>query len=341
MRKSSLLAVFVVLSLSAPAALADSTGAFASPTSCASTVGAGDRLQKSEGKLRLVSWNIRWFPVGGTGSDAVPTDLAWLACALTWMDADIVALQEIQATPAADTAWAEVTRVLDAATGGRWVVNLSHCGPQDAQHVGFLWDETRVTLSEARDEWRLNGAAGSENDPCAGNLRPGRMAYVRSKGGLDFHLASVHLDSGRTSRDYGHRRTVIGRLDQIDAVLRSTDTDIVIAGDFNTMGTDPGAGGPADSAAEIGELRASAAKEGSGYRLLSDSVDCTLLYRGQCSALDHVLVSAPMMEAAGAKAVSLGYCALPPATRERGAKVAAALSDHCPVAVDLDDRDTD
>jgi hypothetical protein len=70
--------------------------------------------------------------------------------------------------------------------------------------VGFLWKGARVALLQRTDVWELNGAA--TDNACARNLRPGRYAWAKTPMGVDFHLLSVHLDSGRTSRDYTNRR---------------------------------------------------------------------------------------------------------------------------------------
>jgi hypothetical protein len=53
----------------------------------------------------------------------------------------------------------------------------------------------------------MNGVATTPAaNACAGNLRPGRYPWAKSPIGVDFHLLSVHFDSGTTTRDYGHRR---------------------------------------------------------------------------------------------------------------------------------------
>ena len=195
----------------------DTGGVFTSREACEEAVWAGRRLgDPGEAYLRVASWNVRWFPVGDPRRPGKETDLAWLSCALAYLRPDIVALQEILATREADVAWAAVTDGLEAFLGGDWRVDLQACGSEEMQHVGFLYNAERVTLEAPFDAWQMNGAAQGEGDPCAGNLRPGRAAYVRSvAGGADFYIVAVHSDSGTQARDFDHRQAAIGRLDAL------------------------------------------------------------------------------------------------------------------------------
>jgi hypothetical protein len=94
------------------------------------------------------------------------TDLAWLSCAIAWMNADIIALQEIRDTAEAKQAWESVLDGLEAYTGSEWAVDLQDCGALSVQHVGFLWNTDRLTLSDADDrchrEKAISGAAFSK-----------------------------------------------------------------------------------------------------------------------------------------------------------------------------------
>jgi hypothetical protein len=216
---------------------------------CEEVVQAGGRLAREiPGTLRAGAWNVRWFPRGCSSGESCPenaTDLDWLACTVAWMDVDLLAVEEILETPAAVQAMTQVRGRLDALTGGSWQTDLSDCGPPGAQHLGFLWNSRRVTLGDQADSCELNGAAtpGPSCDACAGNLRPGRYARVRSarNGGADFHVAAVHFDSGKNDGDYDHRRIATEQISLVSSggtpVLES-DGDLVILGDINTMGRD-------------------------------------------------------------------------------------------------------
>ena len=88
-------------------------------------------------------------------------------------------------------------------------------------------------------------------NPCANNLRPGRSAYVRAlDGGADFHIIAVHSDSGTSPRDFDHRQTALRRPDDLFAALGQDvpDADVIVLGDFNTMGAE-GRTGPVEETA--------------------------------------------------------------------------------------------
>jgi exonuclease III len=70
--------------------------------------------------------------------------------------------------------------------------------------------------------------------------------------------------------------------------------------------------------------------------------NCTEYFEGKGGTLDHVVVSVGMQEVAATARVT-GYCALAGCADLPGAMPAASerLSDHCPVVVDIQDRDRD
>ena len=196
--------------------------------------------------LRVGTWNIRWFPLGCPAQEDCPenaTNVAWLACAIAWMDLDLLSLNEILDTQAGRARLADLKNQLRARTGVRWASDLNRCGPASAQHVGFLWKTSRVRLDRFADIPEMNGAfvPGMSPDACAENLRPGRYARVRStaSGGVTLNAVSVHFDSGVADRDYQNRRTAVARIASLSLRGRpivELDRDILVLGDFNTMG---------------------------------------------------------------------------------------------------------
>lgn len=64
-----------------------------------------------------------------------------------------MATEEIRSTGKADAAWAAVTDGISGYIGGDWRVDLQGSGGELTQHVGFLWNAERVTLSDAEDIW--------------------------------------------------------------------------------------------------------------------------------------------------------------------------------------------
>jgi endonuclease/exonuclease/phosphatase family metal-dependent hydrolase len=318
---------------------------WASPEGCQQVVASGGRMAPANpALLRIGTWNIRWFPRGCPSNQACPdltTDIPWLACTIAWMNVDLLALQEILTTPDAEFSLNALRAELERLTGGSWQVDLHACGSPSTQHVGFLWKGARVALLQLTDVWELNGAAtGATANACAGNLRPGRYAWAKTPMGVDFHILSVHFDSGTTDRDYKNRRQATQRIDAItigNTAILHLDQDALVLGDFNTMGRqDP----PPVSAQE--ELAVFDTELAPGFRRLPMTPNCTEYFEGKAGALDHIVASTGMQEMAATARVT-GYCALAGCAPIAGAMPAAAerLSDHCPVVVEIQDRDLD
>ena len=316
-----------------------------SPESCKQTISQGKRMPKSTADaLRIATWNIRWFPRGCSPSQSCEentTDIDWLACTIAWMNIDVLAVQEILDSVPARVQLATLTDELNALTGGSWENDLHDCGPPKSQHVGFLWNSKRVTLENPSDLAQMNGASRGRN-ACASNLRPGRYAHVKSKkpNGADFHLISVHFDSGVSDRDFQNRRRASSRIPliRVDGTpITELDRDVIVAGDFNTMGRKDA---PAVFAAD--EIGMFDREIGPGFKRLPVAPFCTEYYKKKPGTLDHFVVSEEMREASVEARVS-GYCAVSLCKPIRGAMPSAyeKLSDHCPVLVDVRDEDLD
>jgi hypothetical protein len=114
---------------------------------------------------------------------------------------------------------------------------------------------------------------------------------------------------------------------------------VIVLGDFNTMGVERGVNG----AQEIAVFRSSLATEVPGFRALIPKLECSEYFEGRCGLLDHIVITRDMVEADNAAAVVSGYCAMLDGQPFGDAELAAyqKLSDHCPVFVDIEDRDRD
>jgi hypothetical protein len=270
-----------------------------SPEGCQQVMASGGRMVPANaGMLRVGTWNIRWFPRGCPSTEACPekaTDIPWLACTIAWMHVDVLALQEMLATPDAEFSLNGLRTELDRLTGGSWQVDLQACGGASAQHVGFLWKGARVALLQLTDAWELNDAATSPTDTvCAGNLRPGRYAFANTPIEVDFHILSVHFDSGTTNRDYDHRRQAAQRLGQIsigNTPILQLDRDVVVLGDYHTMGRHDA---PPISAQE--ELAVFDGELTPGFRRLPAAPACSEYHERKAGLLDHVVASTGMQE---------------------------------------------
>lgn len=323
----------------APVAVDRAAEVWGSPEGCTAAFEAGDRMPADDpDALRVAAWNIRWFPLGchpGEECEENATDIDWLACTIAWMDLDLLGVQEIlDDSEAID----ELRTELDRLTGGSWDIDLQDCGDSDFQRVGFLWNSDRVELELPMDVWEANGRALSADEPCWDRLRPGRYARAKSttENGVDFQVLSVHLDSGVNDRDFQTRRVAIDRLDEIqigDQSIFDIEQDIVILGDFNTMGT-------RDIRASL-EIRDFPNELAPDLRLATNRPACTEYYEGRGGTLDYAVVSKKMQEAA-ANARVTGYCAVENCAPLPSMPAAfETLSDHCPVVFEIRDEDDD
>jgi hypothetical protein len=150
----------------------------------------------------------------------------------------------------------------------------------------------------------------------------------------------VHFDSGTEGRDYEHRRQATRRLDDImigTTPILELDRDVLGLGDDNTMGREdaPPISAPQELAVFDGELAP-------GFRRLAMPPNGTEYFEGKAGTLDHLVASTGRQEVAPTACVT-GYCAVASCATITGALPAAAerLSDHCPVVVEIQDRDLD
>ena len=135
------------------------------------------------------------------------------------------------------------------------------------------------------------------------------------------------------------RHRALNRIDRVAPALAKLDPDIIILGDFNTMG----AGDRRSQRYELKALRRLAAKEAPGFDVLPVFPACTHYFKGRGGELDHVLVAKAMREVVPRAARVSGYCARTQCQRIVGEYPLAyrRLSDHCPVIIDVIDQDDD
>jgi len=307
---------------------------------CLSELAARPR-EREPGVVRFMSFNLRWFPDGIPGKRAGDhaTDIEWLACALAASQVDAVLLQEIKTTERARRELAALAAALNRHTGGNFEARLDPCPIETSQHVGVLYDASRARASHFQVYPGLN----PHGDPCKDQLRPGFGGYFEFPGGLDLHVISVHFKSGENRRDHELRLRSLAGLG--GALAQATnarfDDDIVVGGDLNTMGCAHCS--PAISAAQEIELFRTRLAEGpSSWTLVGTEPSCSEYHAGAGVLLDHFVVSPSLVRTAQPESQVAGYCAdlgcgsfasrNPPAAYR-------SLSDHCPVVLELLDRD--
>ena len=305
---------------------------------CLQVVDTGGRMAVSSSTtLRVGTWNIRWFPYGHNPDRArgsyETTDLPWLICTL--------AVQENLDTPAVRRTWQTVLKSLADDTGDVWQWTPQPCGKSKSHKIGLLWNSSRVTITQVKSLWQFNVRARSDQTPCEGRLRPGHYGYVQSRheSGADFHLIALHLKSGPTVSAVEARQRALNRIDQTVRQFLATDHDVVILGDFNTMG----AGDNASRKSELKYVRRMVTKEKPGFQDLPLKPPCSHYFRGRGGWLDHIMVNTDMAEVHTKSARVTGYCVQSACRRIQGDYPAAyqRLSDHCPVVMTIENQDRD
>jgi endonuclease/exonuclease/phosphatase family metal-dependent hydrolase len=318
---------------------------WSSREACEKLVLRGVRAERTEGRLRVGTWNIRWFPDGRPGKRAqsAGTDLAWLGCAIAWMNLDVLVVQEFKLHAAAREKLAQLLALLDHHGPGKWRAHFDDCPNAPGQHVGILFNERRV----AARAFQTLASVNPHGSPCQDQLRPGFGAYLRSAGGLDLHVISVHLKSGSERRAISLRQRSWDGL--FEAYRQSNtqvrDTDVIFAGDFNSMGCRHCS--PAiDPSGELAEFDKRLGTLLEPFRRVPARPSCSHYFGSQPTLLDHFVANERMRELPKTRLAEVsGDCAERGgeelARGERRGPVSEALSDHCPVLLELDDTDLD
>jgi endonuclease/exonuclease/phosphatase family metal-dependent hydrolase len=208
--------------------------------------------------------------------------------------------------------------------------------------VGILFDSRRVRASEAVTYAEMN----PYGEACKNQLRPGLGAHFSFAGGLDLHVVSVHLKSGGERRSLDLRARSLANFPAVVSRTQAqvNDEDVLVMGDFNSMGCSHCS--PSVTAdAERASLDAELERMAPAMSLVSPASQCSEYHRGSGTLLDIMAVTKSMQETAStAKLRVSGVCGelrCAPLPNRATPSALAELSDHCPVYVDLTDRDLD
>lgn len=318
-------------------ARADGGGAasvWSSPGACEAALGAGAKNpRQSPDALRVGTWNVRFFPDGAPpGSAPRPTDTAWLACTLAWLDADVFVLEEIMAPERSAAPLAALAGALSSRTGGDWRSAVDACsrGP-NGLHVAFLYDAKRVALDDFEVVAWDGGGAGA----CGAGRRSAFTARATPNLGAPVRLVGVHAKSGADATSFASRDAALAALPSVLASIgAASPAHVLVAGDFNTMGCET-CDTPVTAPEEIGRLDARLPP--AGLRRVAPGAACSYLDPIRPGLLDHVLLSSELARSSSPTAWTAGFCvdlACDPAgAREHPAY--GALSDHCPLLVNV------
>ena len=318
--------------------------AWASSAACQAALGTTRPLRRP-GVARIGTWNVRWFPDGSPGHGPPKsggTDVGWLACALASLDLDVLAVQEFKSNERARMRLGELCAELGRVGGGRWRAALDDCPNVDGQHVGLLYNEERV---QAR-AWHTFATLNPSRVKCQHQLRPGLGAYFVFPGGLDLYLVSVHHKSGSARRDLELRESTLGGFAAAEAEARAlvSDQDLVFLGDFNPMGCRH-CSPPVSAETELAALAASGRSLPVPLELVGMDAPCTEISSEGGGRLDQVLLSQSLRPLLGGRQAHVGGVCEGDGCRTERARTHSPpverLSDHCPVVLELDDRDLD
>jgi endonuclease/exonuclease/phosphatase family metal-dependent hydrolase len=293
--------------------------------------------------VRIASWNVRWFPDSTqrpTGEAG--TDVHGVSCMIAQLGAPVVALQEIRDHALARAKRGQLLESLNQHTGGDWQLELDRCPTTEEtdSHLAFLFDATRVAADSFHTAAELNPRGA-----CEKQAHPGFGGYFRFAGGFDVQVLNVHMMWGTDQPSLSLRRHARASIaESISRVAEAVhDGDVVVLGDFNTNGC-TSCSETLEPTAEVEEARNALERGRPALLLALNELTCTEYDGGTPLPLDHIAVSAGMLELPRNAPVGVfGICAelgcLPltggaPAFHQR-------LSDHCPIAIELIDRDWD
>ncbi len=234
--------------------------------------------------LRIVSWNVRNFPLDERPQDrnlgySRRTNICDLQEAIAGLDAHLLGLQEVNDTR-------RFPPILRRAYPDRTMgIRFSAGGGRHGQHLAIAWDVDALEL--------LDEPVDVDVTVFEPGMRPAFAAHFRSRrqSGIDFTVIVVHHESG--PKNFGDRRKQNRALAEwIDTwVAEINDPDVVLLGDFNTTGSPRGG--------IKGELQSmDAILGGAGLRRLPNAIGCSSYWEGggrrdgvqKASLLDHVFL---------------------------------------------------
>ena len=263
---------------------------------------------RSERPPRIATFNIERF-----GAPEKRTDDTRLVALLDSLDADVLAVQEIEDPR-------RLARVVER-LGRRYA--LSQCGGASGMRVGFVYDPARVELESVREYPELDPRG---EGACTRGERPGLVGRFSSASGR-FALLAVHL-AARGDEEFANKRRAQWR--RAIEIVSSLDVPAAILGDTNSTGWLDDKYG--ERSFIEGLLRAA------NLRLVTGELGCSEYWehdgRLEPSLLDHIAVTAGFP--ARAAAVH-GYCAQLACRAIDAARAPddyRAISDHCPVTAE-------
>jgi len=236
----------------------------------------------------------------------------------------VLAVQEFKTSARAGESLRQVLDQLNAFTDGSWHAVFDECPQKDVQHVGVMWNSARVKASDARTLGELN----PHGLPCKDALRPGLQVALQWVHRTPLLFSSVHFKSGSQARSFGLRSRTF------EALVSAVDWkgSVIVAGDFNTMGCRACA---VEMDAMTERRQRAEVLKGKGISLVPAEAGCSLYYRGAPQLLDGFALSADLK---AATVTTAGICGDAHCATRRGleqSQATRALSDHCPLVLEI------
>ncbi len=218
------------------------------------------------GELRIVNFNIRNFPLDERPENPAlgfsrRTNICDLEAVLEGLDAHVLGLAEI-----CDTR--RFPPILRRSSDDRPMrIRFARDGGRGGQHVAVAWDGSVLDLVEEPVE--IAEVVVKEG------LRPALAVRLRSVSSpeVDFTVVQVHLDSGRDDFEVRILQVEILAAWARAWIARTGDSDLVLQGDFNTMGSR--FIGAAEELARVDEILA-----GAGLERVVNASGCTEYWEG-------------------------------------------------------------
>jgi endonuclease/exonuclease/phosphatase family metal-dependent hydrolase len=284
----------------------------------------------STASLRVASYNIRNFDYDERSH--VSTNKEYLYTTLTEVNADLLAVQEINQTET-------FKRFVESKFQKRYGVSLTECGGAHGQKLGFVYDKRKLSLVSFEQDLRTSNPGQRNNLPCNDGSRPLAIAKFKMLDtNQDLIAISVHLKSGGAPKSVAKRFQQISIIASVVADYKKMGySNFIIMGDFNST-----------EYIFKGEHynKFKFAVEKMGLNDLASEVECTAYWWGGIddgkqypSILDHMLVSPGLItDKKTTRAKPLAHCQKVSCEATWDSSLGMSfeeVSDHCPMVSDL------
>ena len=274
----------------------------------------------SYAKLTIGTYNIRNFDYDER--ERIHTDKPALENILKGLKFDLLGVNEIGNVP-------EFNNFIGGRMPG-YDVSLSKCGGAHGQHLGFVYNKTKLKLLKLTEEMAFSGEGSSGG--CFTGSRPavvGLFEEIATK--QQFYAVQHHLKSGSNAGDLQNRARQFRLMQDLAKRLTASVPSLVMMGDLNTTGYRDRTGDYKNFTALL---------TAAGLTNLSAKIGCSAYWWGGTedgiespSHLDHVLMTGAMLQNKASQSVVGGHCKAVSCREASPAELGVSytgVSDHCP-----------